>query len=131
MFPSKVVIATIALPLSNRLPPPIAIQKSHPVSLKALTPASIIVSVGSPVISLNTSYSIPIPSKQSVNNFTVPILVTIFPVTMNAFLPSFFKIDSLSFNAFSPIIVRPGKLNSYDILFSYFLKINLVNFIFK
>ena len=102
-------------------------QKSHPVSLKALTPASIIVSVGSPVISLNTSYSIPMPSKQSVNNFTVPILVTILPVTMNAFLPSFFKIDSLSFSAFSPIIVRPGKLNSYDILFSYFLKINLIN----
>ena len=100
---TKPVFADTAFAESIGLPPPTPMIRLHFPSIKASVACDIITSVGSPVIPSNTALEIPAFASPDKTSDIACDAATCFPVTISAFVPSFFISGSASSNASFPI----------------------------
>ena len=93
-------------------------RKSQLFSRYALRPSAIIISVGSPVISLNTTHSSPLSESLVTSVLKASSSDTIRPVTISGFLPIAARyLIEFSVAPF-PVMIFFGVINSLLILFA-------------
>ena len=101
----------MAFMASMGLPPPRPTYISQPDALNAVIPASIMTSLGSPVIWSNTSKPSPARSRASVTVLQLPSLTIMGSVTTKALVPKPRRMSSESSSAPCPDTMREGVKN--------------------